>query len=249
MKTSAPLSKNQYGVYVECMQHTGEVYYNLPFLYVLDSSLDEKKLKTAIEAAVAAHPTLFTRIELNEQGEPVQCIDDSETLSLEVEHITDIETEKKGLITPFDLYKDRLFHIRLLKDSQHFYLFADTHHIISDGTAQKVLLNDINAAYGGKPLEPETITQADVAREEAERRQTPAFEEDKQWYAENFDCRPGGKVIGDRCSYERTKYQHRYHRVVPRQVRHLQEHSFFCCIWLPFGKVQQRTGGTVLHRL
>ena len=188
MKTSAPLSKNQYGVYVECMQHTGEVYYNLPFLYVLDSSLDEKKLKTAIEAAVAAHPSLFTRIELNEQGEPVQSIDDSETFSLEVEHITDIETEKKGLITPFDLYKDRLFRIRLLKDSQHFYLFADTHHIISDGTAQKVLLNDINAAYGGKPLEPETITQADVAREEAERRQTPAFEEDKQWYAENFDC-------------------------------------------------------------
>ena len=188
MKTSAPLSKNQYGVYVECMQHTGEVYYNLPFLYVLDSSLDEKKLKTAIEAAVAAHPTLFTRIELNEQGEPVQSIDDSETFSLEVEHITDIETEKKGLITPFDLYKDRLFHIRLLKDSQHFYLFADTHHIISDGTAQKVLLNDIDAAYGGKPLEPETITQADVAREEAERRQTPAFEEDKKWFAENFDC-------------------------------------------------------------
>ena len=49
MKTSAPLSKNQYGVYVECMQHTGEVYYNLPFLYVLDSSLDEKKLKNALD--------------------------------------------------------------------------------------------------------------------------------------------------------------------------------------------------------
>ena len=188
MKTSAPLSKNQYGIYVECMQHTGEVYYNLPFLYVLDSSLDEKKLKTAIETVVAAHPTLFTRIELNEQGEPVQFIDDSETFSLEVEHITDIETEKKGLITPFDLYKDRLFRIRLLKDSQHFYLFADTHHIITDGTAQKVLFNDIDAAYGGKLLEPETITQADVAREEAKRRQTPAFEEDKKWYAENFDC-------------------------------------------------------------
>ena len=188
MKTIAPLSKTQYGVYVECMQHMGEVYYNLPFLYILDNSIDEKKLKAAIEAAVAAHPTLFTRIEMNEQGEPVQTIDDTETFNIEVEHITDIEVEKKGLIAPFDIYKDRLFRIRLMKDSQHFYLFIDTHHTISDGETLKVLLNDIDAAYGGKSLEPEIITLADVAREEGEKRQTPTFEEDKQWYAENFDC-------------------------------------------------------------
>jgi NRPS condensation-like uncharacterized protein len=150
--------------------------------------MDEEKLKVAVEGVVAAHPTLFTRIELNEQGEPVQTIDDSETFSLEVEHITDIEAEKKGMVKAFDIYHDRLFRIRLLKDSQHFYLFIDTHHIICDGMTLKVLLNDIDAAYSGKSLEPETITLADVAREEAEKRQTPAFEEDKQWYAQNFDC-------------------------------------------------------------
>ena len=32
MKKTAPLSKTQYGVYVECVQHLGEIYYNLPFL-------------------------------------------------------------------------------------------------------------------------------------------------------------------------------------------------------------------------
>ena len=82
MKKTAPLSKTQYGVYVECVQHLGEIYYNLPFLYVLDGGMDEAKLKSAIETAVAAHPTLFTRIALNEQGEPVQSIDDSETFTL-----------------------------------------------------------------------------------------------------------------------------------------------------------------------
>ena len=64
MKT-AILSKMQYGIYAECVSHQGEVYYNLPYLFVLDGGLDEEKLKTAIEAAVAAHPTLFTRIGLN----------------------------------------------------------------------------------------------------------------------------------------------------------------------------------------
>ena len=187
MKDPTLLSKTQYGVYVECMQHIGEVYCHIPYLYILDGSMDEKKLKAAIEAVVAAHPTLFTRIEVNEQGEPVQFIDDSETFSLEVEHITDIEEEKKGMIVPFDIYNDRLFRIRLLKDSNNFYLFVDTHHIISDGTTLQVLLSDIDAAYRGKSLLPETITQADVAREEAEMRQTPIFEEDKQWYAQHFD--------------------------------------------------------------
>ena len=75
MKKTAPLSKVQYGLYVECVAHQGEPCYNLPYLYVLDGSLDEERLRQAIETAVAAHPTLFTRIELNEQGDPLQTID------------------------------------------------------------------------------------------------------------------------------------------------------------------------------
>ncbi len=188
MKNTAPLSKTQYGIYVECVQHLGEYCYNITYLYTLDGSLDEEKLKEAIESVVAAHPTLFTRIELNEQGEPMQSIDDSETFSLEVEHITDIEEEKKGMVKAFDIFNDRLFRIRLLKDSKCLYLLVDIHHIIGDGTTLKVLLNDIDAAYCGKTLEAEGKTQADVVREEAEMRQSPAFEEDKQWYAQNFDC-------------------------------------------------------------
>ena len=102
MKTSAPLSKVQYGLYVECVAHQGEACYNLPSLYVLDGSLEEDKLKTAIETAVAAHPTLFTRIELNEQGDPLQTIDDTETFRLDIETIDneqwiiDNSSEKKS---------------------------------------------------------------------------------------------------------------------------------------------------------
>ena len=67
----APLSKTQYGIYVECVNHSGEICYNLPFLYTLDKSLDTNRLCKAIETVVAAHPTLFTRIVLNDEGEPM----------------------------------------------------------------------------------------------------------------------------------------------------------------------------------
>ena len=198
MKTSAPLSKVQYGLYVECVAHQGEACYNLPYLYVLDRTLDEERLRKAIETAVAAHPTLFTRIELSEQGDPLQTIDDTETFELNVEQVNDFKLEGKSfndqlstlnyLIVPFDIYKDRLFHIRLLKDSEHFYFFLDIHHLIGDGTTLKVMLGDLEKAYAGEALEPEAMTMAEVAIAEAELRKTSAFDEGKQWYAENFEC-------------------------------------------------------------
>ena len=192
MKTSAPLSKVQYGLYVECVAHLGEACYNLPYLYVLDGTLDGDKLCRAIETAVAAHSTLFTRIELTKDGDPLQTIDDTETFTLNIENGT-LNLEQgtfngEPLITPFDIYKDRLFHIRLLKDAEHFYFFLDIHHIIGDGTTLKVMLSDIDKVYGGGTLEPEAMTMAEVATVETELRKTAAFDEGKQWYAQNFDC-------------------------------------------------------------
>ena len=188
MKTSAPLTKTQYGLYVECLNHPGEPCYDVPFLYVLDGSLDEERLRKAIETAVAAHPTLFTRIKLTDQGEPVQTIDDTETFSLQVEHIDDIEAAKKTMIQPFNIVDGRLFFIRLLRDKEHFYFFQNVHHTIFDGSSQGIMLADIEKAYNGEPIEAEQLTMAQLAVEEEKQRETAAFEEDKKWYAENFDC-------------------------------------------------------------
>ncbi len=189
MKTTAPLSKSQYGLYAECVGHQGEICYNLPYLYILDRSLDGERLRQAVETAVKAHSTLFTRIELNEDGEPVQTIDmDQETWTLEMEDVDDIEQKKTELVVPFNIYGDRLFHIRLLRDDSHHYLFIDYHHIIVDGTSMSLMLEDINKAYGHEAIAQEELTLAETAADEEEKRQSPAFEEAKKWYAAHFDC-------------------------------------------------------------
>ena len=188
MKLTAPLTKTQYGLYVECVNHPGEPCYNVPCFYILDGSLDEERLRKAIETVVSAHPTLFTRIELTDQGDPVQTIDDTETFSLQVEHVDDIEAVKKTMVQPFNIVGDRLFRIRLLRDKEHFYYFQDVHHTLFDGGSQALMLADIEKAYNGEPLEPEQLTMAQLAVAEEEQRQTSVFEEDKKWYAENFDC-------------------------------------------------------------
>jgi surfactin family lipopeptide synthetase A len=199
MITTAPLTKTQYGLYVECTNHAGEACYNIPYCYVLDGSLDGEKLCGAIEAAIAAHPTLFTRIALNETGEPQQVVDDSEHFSLSIEETDDIEAIKATFVEPFNIVGDRLFRIKLLKDDAHYYLLQDIHHIISDGATRKVLLADIEKAYSGETLKAEEMTLAQVATAEAEQRQTAAFEEDKKWYATNFDCGDCySPLLGDR---------------------------------------------------
>ncbi len=189
MKLSAPLSTSQFGIYVECASHGGEAFYNLPYIYVLDRSLDGERLLAAIETAFKAHPTLFTRIELNDNGDPIQTLDmDNEPWSLAIDDIEDIELEKPKLVTPYDINGGRLFHVQLMRNEEHYYLFLDYHHIIVDGTSMQIMLQDIDKAYRGEPIAPEELTLMQVAEAEAQLRQTEAQTEGRQWYAANFDC-------------------------------------------------------------
>ncbi|MDO4757372.1 MAG: condensation domain-containing protein, partial [Parabacteroides sp.] len=189
MKQVAPLSKSQYGIYVECINKAGEVCYNNGFIYRLDGSLDEERLRNAIETVIKAHPALFSRIELNEDDEPMQIVDMSnETWTLSIESIEDIELIRPNLIQPFDLYKDQLFRIRLFKDTNHFHFFIDVHHIVFDGTSMQVLLSEIEKVYNNEPIIPEILSLSNQAIEEAEQRKTAVFDEGKEWYIRNFDC-------------------------------------------------------------
>ena len=189
MKQSAPLTRVQYGLYVECMEHQGEICYNMPYIHTLDGCLDEKRLLDAIRAAVMAHPTLFTRLSLNDDGDAIQTLDlENEPWNLQVEPISDIEDVKPGLVQPFDLDGGRLFNIRLFRDDNHYYYFQDIHHIIADGTSLHIILNDIDNAYNGKLLAAEEQTMFDVANAEEGLRVSPQFEEARKWYAATFDC-------------------------------------------------------------
>ena len=189
MKLTAPLSTSQFGIYVECANHQGEPCYNLPFVYVLDHSLDGQRLLEAVETAFQAHPTLFTRIELGEDEEPVQTLDmANEQWSLNIEDIQDIEQEKAQFVEPFNIYGDRLFRFRLLRDQEHYYFMVDFHHIIMDGASFQILMQDIDKAYRGEPIAPEELTMMEVATDEAARRKTPAYDGAKKWFAANFDC-------------------------------------------------------------
>jgi bacitracin synthase 3 len=109
------------------MNNIGKIYYNCSFCYHLDASLDGERMCRAIETAVKAHPALFTRIVLNEDGEPMQRVDveDQNGWSLTLENTTDIEREIIDFVQPYKLHEGRLFRIRLIRDAEHLNFLLD----------------------------------------------------------------------------------------------------------------------------
>ena len=179
---------SQLGIFAQSMEHRGEIYYNIPYLYTLDSKIDVDRLKKAVETAIKAHPYLLGRVSLNDEGDPVITVDDEATIEVPVLHIDDIESEALALVQPFDVLNDCLTRAYLLKAPDHLHLLVDSHHIVSDGATQKLLLRDFEIAYNGQPLAGEELTASEVAQDETMRRATDAYENDKQWYATNYDC-------------------------------------------------------------
>ena len=207
------LTQSQLGVYLQCIGREGTPCYNIPCLYVLEKKtntngrvLDGERFCRAVETAIMAHPTLFTRLSLNDEGIPMQHIE-MEDLKLHIEplksdrNVPDIgqpgNHERYTLfaryLKPFRLLEDRLFHVHILEDDTRYYLLWDAHHIINDGTSMDILLNDIKAAYEADvpstcQLPEETMTLAEMAELEKTLRTSEAREEGRRWYAETFDC-------------------------------------------------------------
>ena len=183
-----PLSTSQTGVFTDCLQDKRQELLVLPYLYKIGKNIDLNKLRDAIIQVAEVHPHLYTRIRLNDQGEPEQYTDRSEPLDVRIDTIADIETEKAKLHTPMQLTGGPLALFRLLAAPDANYLYLQIHHIIFDGISARVLLEDIDRLYRGQKPESEQTTAFEFAAAEQAARQGEAFKQDEAWYQEHFVC-------------------------------------------------------------
>jgi surfactin family lipopeptide synthetase A len=183
-----PLSQTQLGIYVECMSRQGEVAYNNGMLFQMNPAIDADRLSKACETVVEAHPYIKTRLFVDSQGNPRQLRNDAEIYHQNVETLTQqaLNKLKSKLIRPFDLLKDRLFRIRILKTPEALYLFIDFHHIIFDGVSFNIILRDLMDAYEQLPVRREEFTGYEIVLEEESLRKTNAYAIAKKWYQEQF---------------------------------------------------------------
>jgi len=188
IRTDYPLTQSQLGIYLESMVREGKAVYNNGMLFLLDSVVDVKQLAVAVEKVIAAHPFVKTRIFVNSEGIPRQRRNNDEPYHLVVETMSESQFEslKPLLIQPFNLLRDSLFRIRIIKTPNNSYLFIDFHHIIFDGKSLDIFLSDLYRAYCNEPLEAEVFSGFEISLEEERLRNTTSFSQARESYKAVF---------------------------------------------------------------
>lgn len=205
LRDSYPITKTQEGIFVECIAHPSSAIYNIPMLLKISPDLDIDKLKSAVEAAVNAHPYVLGELIMDDSGDiaitrnPDVHYDKSEIICEEYATVCDM---MKTLVKPFGLLESRLFRIYMIRAEGDTYLYLEFHHIISDGTSLLILLDEISRAYRGEVPETESYSGYEAALSESKQRNTDVYEKAKAYYDSIFEgcdaeCLPYGDLKGE----------------------------------------------------
>jgi amino acid adenylation domain-containing protein len=164
-RDSAPLSFAQQRLWFLDQYEPNSPVYNVPGALRLRGFLDVAALKRSLDGIVRRHEALRTKFSMVE-GEPLQVILPSLSVSLSVVYLTDLseserEDEARHLAAeetrrPFDLAQGPPVRMMLLclAENEHVLLLT-MHHIVSDGWSMGVLHRELSVLYQafsrGKP--------------------------------------------------------------------------------------------------
>ena len=183
-RSTYPVTENQRGVFLDWEMHPNTTQYNVPYAFGF-RDVDAERMKAAIAAAVAAHPYLNVGFALRD-GELLQVRRDELRAEIEVIALKEAPTSAffQSLVRPFDLLQDVLYRFQLYTYAGVTWVFMDIHHIVYDGLSSAVLMGDIQKAYFGETIEPETVTAFDFALYEKELEGGEAYREAEKYFAD-----------------------------------------------------------------
>lgn len=164
-----PLTANQMGLYVEWEKNRKALQYNHPDCLKF-SQLDGDRLEKAIRSVFGAHPSLKTRLRINEKGDVVQLRrDDAPVDILRKRHTNEPDPDFfQKEVRPFDLLNGNLYRIAIHETPASIYLFFDIHHLIFDGVSADIFYQELSESYSGKEIVKEKFTSFDQALLEEE---------------------------------------------------------------------------------
>jgi amino acid adenylation domain-containing protein len=167
-----PVSYGQEQMWFVDRFHAGVPMHNLPLTVRLRGPLDVGALGRALDALVARHEALRTRLESGEDGRPYQVVDAPRGVGLTV--ADGPERLREEAARPFTLAEGPLFRAYLLRRAadDHVLLLV-AHAIVADAASAGVLLRELTALYGAEvtgepPQLAEPVPFADHARWERE---------------------------------------------------------------------------------
>ncbi|TQV77374.1 amino acid adenylation domain-containing protein [Aliikangiella marina] len=182
------------------------VQYNIPGRFQIFESINVPAFEKALNELIERHEVLRTHFsELN--GEPRQVIVCEYVLPFKFHDLEKLSDESKSkeinrlieleATTPFDLSKDLMLRVQLIKvGPKHFIVLYTQHHIASDGWSMRILQNELSSLYqayrDGKPnpLEPLRIQYADYALWQKQWLEGSVLQEQKKYWLEQLSGIP-----------------------------------------------------------
>ncbi len=164
---SYPVTYSQQRIYVLSQMAPNSTVYNMPGIFEVEGILDLDKFNYTIEKLIERHEPLRTSFFLD--GDVLmQKVHSLENVNIQSEYREiakeEVDRSLQTFVRPFDLEKDELFRVLILKvEDGKFILAFDMHHIISDGESVKNLFNDFVKIYSGAELEPLKVQIKDYA--------------------------------------------------------------------------------------
>ncbi|HEU5269095.1 MAG TPA: amino acid adenylation domain-containing protein [Jatrophihabitans sp.] len=193
----------------------GLASYNVACGLRLRGALDTAALARAIDAFVARHETMRTRLVTDADGRPLQQIDPPAPAPLPLADLTGLDDRQRAAelsrlagaeaALPFDLAAGPLFRRRLVRlAADEHVLITVLHHAVFDGWSFGVLMRELSALYeaelAGTPpeLAELSIQFADYAVWERERLTGPALEEQLSYWRKQLAGLPLVQLPTDR---------------------------------------------------
>ena len=124
---------------------------------LLKPETDTVRFKEAVDRVIRAHPVYMTHMFRNDRGECLQRYDEAYYRETEIIRLTEeaFEAVRQEMPVRFKIFDEPLYVSRIYVTEKGAYFYLGQHHLISDGTSVKIVLEDIFRAYQEEDYEPE----------------------------------------------------------------------------------------------
>ena len=160
-----PLCSAQKRLYIlNLLEGKDAVTYNISNMLQINGKVDIPAFEQSFNQLIQHHEALRTSFTMI-QDNPVQIVHDHADFKLEYKECDREEAQKrvKRFIRPFDLTRVPLMRVELIKVDEEYTLMVDIHHIVADGAALQVLINEFTTLSENKTLPPIKIHYKDFA--------------------------------------------------------------------------------------
>ncbi|MEL7406747.1 MAG: amino acid adenylation domain-containing protein, partial [Cyanobacteria bacterium J06558_2] len=202
-----PLSYAQQRLWFLTQLEPDNPFYNISAAVRLQGHLNPDALQQSFNTIITRHEILRTTFQTTEEGEALAVISPVEFSTIPLIDLSDIPTGKKTTETqqqieieaqqPFDLSREELIRIKLLRLSAEEHIVLLTmHHIISDGWSIGVLVREIAVLYQalsqGKtsPLPQLPIQYVDFAAWQRQWLQGEVLERQQNYWLQQLENAP-----------------------------------------------------------